>query len=55
MTSDPKDILAKDLPDDAPEIEEDIAVSEAAPTSMPDWESGAALPMLSASRSSRNW
>ncbi len=49
MISDPKDplakdSLAKDLPDDVPEIEDDIEVSEAAPTLMPDWESGTALP-----------
>ena len=44
MTSDPKDLSAKDLPDDVPEVEEDIEVSESAPTAMPDWESGAALP-----------
>lgn len=44
MTSEPKDKMATDLPDDVPEVEEDIEVTEVAATAMPNWESGAALP-----------
>ncbi len=44
MTSNPKDFSAKDLPDDVPEVEEDIEVTEVAATTMPNWESGTALP-----------
>ena len=44
MTSDPKDTVVKDLPDDVPEVEEDIEFTEVAATAMPNWESGTALP-----------